>query len=171
MDANRGLIPHPERGICHIVAGSNSPVERPVAILNHSCRPDAPTPAFSTMLALLETLRNLIVSGHEPASYLIAPREGGSLWMSSGQWPRAGDQWVFRVGSRAVSDGRWLEVADETGRTGYRLEQFCRTLPGGGLEALPHVWSATERPRPAWTPGDGLSYRRAFSTACPALTR
>lgn len=161
MDANRGLIPHPERGTCQIVAGSNSPVEKPVAFLHESCRPDAPTSAFSTMLALLETLRNLMVSGHEPASYLIAPLEGGRLRMSSGGWPAAGDQLVFRVGSRAVSDGHWLEVADETGRTGYRLEQFCRRLPGGRVEALPYVWSRTERPRPAWTPGEGLA-RRLF---------
>ena len=159
MDANRGLIPHPERGICRIAAGSDSPAEKPVAILHQPCRPDVSTSAFSTMLALLETLRNLIVSGHEPASYLIAPLEGGRLRMSSGQWPVAGDQLVFRVGSRAASDGHWLEVADETGRVGYRLEQFCRRLPGGHVEALPYVWSRTLRPLPAWTPGEGLVSR------------
>jgi hypothetical protein len=148
MDANRALIPHP----------------------GHP-RSGPPTAAFSTMLALLETLRNLILSGHEPAAYLIAPLAGGSLRMSTVPYPAASNQPAFRVGSRTVAGGHWLEVTDESGRTGYRLEQFCRSLPSGKIQALPYVWYTTERPRPAWTPGEGVAYLRAFSTACLARTR
>ena len=144
MDANRALIPHP----------------------------GPPTAAFSTMLALLETLRNLILSGHEPAAYLIAPLAGGSIRMSTVPDPAASNQPAFRVGSRAVSGGHWLEVTDESGRTGYRLEQFCRSLPTGQIQVLPYAWYTTERQRlPTWTPGEGVAYLRAFSTACLARTR
>ena len=137
MDANRGLIPRPERGtFCQTVAGSYGLVEKPVAMPPCSCRPDVSSSVFSTMLALLETLRKLVVSGHEPASYLVRTQEGGPVLMVAG-----GDGQGLRVSSRAVAGGWWLEVSDESGRTGYRLEQFCRRGPWGRVEALPHCWS------------------------------
>lgn len=163
MDATRGLIPHPARGPFRSVAGSYSPVEKPVAIPPYSHRPDVSPKAFSTMLALLEILRNLVISGHEPAAYIIATLEGGQARIVvAGEQERLGSvRPGFRVGSRAVSGGNWLEVSDATEPQGYRLEQFCRRLPDGRLEALPHVWRRAERPLPSWTPGQGLGCRVA----------
>jgi hypothetical protein len=88
------------------------------------------------MLSLLETLRNLVVSGHKPASYLVTLHTDGTLLLCSDPDGSAGG---FRVGARPVSGGYWLEVS-HTG-DGYQLEQFCRALPGGRFEALPHTWA------------------------------
>jgi hypothetical protein len=143
MDANRGPIPHPERGIhCQSVAGSYDLVEKPIAKLPYSCRPAVSSPVFSTMLALLETLRNLVVSGHEPASYLVSVFPNGGLRLTlDGVRASAEASQSFTLSARPIAAGYSLAVEDVTGRGGYRVEQFCRSLPGGRLVALPHGWA------------------------------
>jgi len=142
MDASCGLILHPERGIRYVMAaGSSGAVEKPVSITPIPCRPGVSSTVFSTMLVLLETLRNLVVSGHEPAPYLISEDEGGRVLMTL-----EGRGNGYRVQRRAAGGGYRLEVTDETGQTGYRLEQFCRQLPNERLEAMPQAWTRLNTP-------------------------
>lgn len=70
MDAQDGLTPHPLPGRSrHYPAGSGTAQhEQPVENID-PFRPGAPW-AYSLILDLLETLRNLVLSGHEPAPYL-----------------------------------------------------------------------------------------------------
>ena len=140
MGTYRGLILHTSN--C-LAAGSFCAIGKSVLITSSSCRPDVASSAFSTMLGLLETLRNQVVSGHEPAPFLITVLPGGQLVMTAGVYaaPWSSLATAFRVTARATADGYWLDVSDATGRAGYRLEQFCRKLPGGRWEALPYCWS------------------------------
>jgi hypothetical protein len=143
MDANRGLVPRPERGTCcQTVAGSYGLVEKPVAKPPCSRRPGVSSPAFSIMLALLETLRNLVVSGHEPASYLVSVLPNGSLRLTlNAARPPADAARAFTISARSFGSGHSLAVHVVTGQSGYRVEQYCRSLPGGRLETLPHCWA------------------------------
>lgn len=106
--------------------------------------------AFATMLGLLETLRNLLLSGQEPASFLIGLRRSGAPVLiagaeSSADLPRLRNQYgvlesAFLVAARRTSGGTLLEVSDAGGETGYTLDQFCRRTASGSYEALPHCW-------------------------------
>jgi hypothetical protein len=70
------------------------------------------------MLDLLETLRNLVLSGHEPASFLFALRAEGSPIMVSAadpeaEWPRLWRQYggislAFAVRAWTVAAGALL---------------------------------------------------------------
>jgi len=154
MGAYSGLIPHPRFGILtHNPAGSNeAPSEQPVHRHVNAFRPDASSSAFSMMLGLLETLRKLVLSGLEPASFLIAVQPDGRPVMVTGaesadELPRLSSQYgpislVFLLKARPMSAGILLQVCETTGGAGYALDQLCRRSPGGGFEVLPHCWRA-----------------------------
>ncbi len=146
MDAPRGLIPHPtlSGSLNRATAGSRAHSERPLPILD-SCRPDASSTAFSLMLGLLEILQNLVLSGHEPAAFLIAPLDDGRLVMVAGEDAQLSPQHgsaarSFRVSTRPAAAGVWLTVEQAAGGD-HRLEQFCRRDRVGRYEALPHSWT------------------------------
>jgi hypothetical protein len=144
MDTFRGLIPHPLLGAPHrLQAGSSRLAEKPVLNPFAFLGPRVSEKVFPAMLALLETLRNQVVSGYEPASFLITLSYSGRILITGvGEpppWSPAAA--VFRVAAKSAAGGCWLEVEHAADRTGYRLEQFCRKLPGGRWEALPYRWS------------------------------
>jgi len=159
MDAPTGLTLSPNP--C-ATAGSRGRAGMPVNIPPQSFRPNASDPAFSTMLALLETLRNQAVSGCEPASFLIAELESNRTVLVAGASdadlrslearhgrPRA----AWAVSARDTAAGCWLTVRDATGRCGYHLEQFCCRHAGERIEPLPHFWIPVAPRLPGWTPG------------------
>ena len=84
MGAQGGLIPHPSVGASCPLAGSDrAQRERPSEKHINAFRPGASS-AFSIMLGLLETLRNVaLISGQEPASFLIAVFEDGRLVLTA----------------------------------------------------------------------------------------
>ena len=152
MDAHHGLIPHPRFGM-HFrnAAGSErAPSEKPFEPYFNPLRPGAPPLAFSMMLGLLETLRNAVLSGHEPAPYLIAALVDGAAFLVVDPEParelsrlrceRGPGFLAFLVSARRIAGGTVLQVAEPSGRTGYSLEQFCRRHADGSYEALPHCW-------------------------------
>jgi hypothetical protein len=129
--------------------------ERPFETYTDACRLGAPSAAFSTMLSLLETLRNLVVSGHEPASFLIGLRQGAAPVMvadgDATDLPRLRYEYgsidlAFLVSARPVSGGLLLQVDEPTGWSGYALDQFCRRTAGGFYEALPYCWRRPSLP-------------------------
>ena len=152
MDALHGLIPHPKFGTPRsYVAGSEEAQSgKPLAQYTHPFRPGAPPMAFSMMLGLLESMRNAVLSGHEPAPYLIAVfPDGGPILVADPEpvmelsrlrLERGPISQAFLVGGRRMAGGILLQVAEPTGRTGYRVEQFCRRNAAGAFEALPHCW-------------------------------
>src|SRR5262245_42475959 len=85
MDASVSLIPHPRFGTSPRFAAGSAGVlcEQPASTHFDTYRHSASS-AYSMMLTLLETLRNLLVSGHEPAPFLIAIRQNGSMLLVSG---------------------------------------------------------------------------------------
>ena len=91
------------------------------------------------MLTLLETLRKLVVSGYEPAPYLVTVDGDGVLHMTLEGDAGPGS---FRVGAREMAGGYCLEVSD--GQSRYRLEQFCRKQPGGRWDLLPEAWRQSQ---------------------------
>jgi len=103
------------------------------------------------MLDLLETLRNLLLSGQEPAPFLIAVQHDGGVIMISASDPsreliRVRNHYgsiamAFAVKSTSLSGGRLLEVIDLASDAGYVLSQFCRKT-SGGYEAAPYCWRA-----------------------------
>jgi hypothetical protein len=95
------------------------------------------------MLSLLEALRSLIVSGHEPAPYQVACAAGGGVRLSLAECPEPGS---LRLEVRRSDEGYWLGVSEHGG---YRVEQFCRRLPGGRWEWLPEVWRPGRKPAPS----------------------
>ncbi len=143
MDASSGLIPHPSFGTSpRIAAGSAGvPCEQPALTHLDAYRHSASS-AYSMMLTLLETLRNLMVSGHEPAPFLIAIRQNGSILLVLGRESVShipSLALAFLVSARRLAGGMLLEVR-ETGGSGYILDQFCRLTAAGSYEPLPHCW-------------------------------
>lgn len=157
MGAHGSLIPLPTFGTPTLTAGSvKAQSEQPFENYTDAFRLGAPFTAFSTMLDLLETLRNLVVSGHEPASFLIAIRQDGSPVMIAGadsaDLPRLYYEYgpldlAFLVSARSVPGGVLLQVSEPANRSGYILDQFCRRTAAGSYEALPHCWRRPSLPK------------------------
>jgi len=155
MDATNGLTPHPSLRARNCGAGfDEAHSEKPVRQYPNPYRPAASS-AYSLMLGLLETLKNLAVFGQEPAPFLVAVLEDDRQVLVAGgsaeDLTRLRNQYgsvslAFQVSGRAVSGGLWLEVSEPTGETGYRLNQFCRRAANGVYEALPHCWSRSSAP-------------------------
>lgn len=148
MGARGGLILHPNFGTTSSLAGSETVQrEQPTENDVNACRPGASPAALSIMLDLLETLRNLVVSGQEPASFLVALVRSGRAILVAGVEPEPSldrlrnqhgpIEMAFRISAREIAGGMLLQVADATG--GYVLEQFCRR-GARGYEPLPHSW-------------------------------
>ena len=159
MDAYCALIPHPLVGtlICCPAGSDRAPIEKPVQINATPFRPGASSSAFSIMVSLLETLRNLVLSGHEPASFLIAVQPDGRPVLVAGasaaELPRVRYDYgavslAFVVSARRTPAGLLLQVSEPTGHTGYVLDQLCRRTAGGFYEALPHCWREVSSSRP-----------------------
>jgi hypothetical protein len=149
-----GLIPYKPRR----AAGSQATqFEKPVTTPPEPLRPGTSSAAFSIMLGLLETLGNLVLSGQEPAPFLIAlpDRPGAPVLVATPdpgthlrrlEREHGGVPMAFFVAARSADGGVWLEVRDLTGAAGDRLEQFCRRTGQGRMEALPYSWSVASRP-------------------------
>jgi hypothetical protein len=158
MDVLGGLIPVSVRR--PLLAGSQTAQsEKPVPNCPDALRPGASAEAFSHMLGLLETLRNLVRSGQEPASFLIAlPDRRHPAVMAATADPRAHLQRLegeygsialaFYVCTRPSSGGIWLEVRDMTRSDGYRLEQFCRPATSSAMQVWPPCWRRVSRSSP-----------------------
>ena len=147
MGARQGPAPDPSFGsICYSAGSGYAQREEPVGNTVNALRPGAPS-VYSVMLGLLETLRTQVLSGPEPAPFLIAVTRGGWPVMAAGDADvtRLGYQYgpielAFRVSARPMAGGLLLQVEEPTSRTDHVLEQFCRRTPAGALEALPHSW-------------------------------
>ena len=125
MSAFGSLIPDENPCIrIRYPAGSRSIlIEKPFPDPVTAFRPSAPPAAFSIMLDLLETLRSLLVSGHEPAAILLVLRTNGPPLLIAGGDEAALSRlrldygpipMAFRVGSRRTAAGVLLEVAEAT---------------------------------------------------------
>jgi len=173
MGAQAGLIPHPNFGQFFTCAAGSRQVrdEQPVDTPVITQPPDAPTAAFSMMLGLLETLRNLALSGLEPAPFLFALLpDGRSLAVAGAE--SAEDLWrlrasygsidlAFLVSARQAAGGLWLQVSEPTGRTGFSLDQFCRPAAAGRYQPLPPCW----RPDPSRQPNRSSASSAYHSTS------
>jgi len=137
-------------------------------------RPGAPPSAFSVMLGLLETLRNSIFSGYEPASYLAAIQPDGRPILIRAADPASEllrlrnhyglVELAFSVSARPSSGGVLLQVADVGRQTGYILDQFCRRSVDGSYEPLPPCWreQSLSRASSAYQSTSGLIPNRGF---------
>ncbi len=147
MGARQGPAPDPSFGsICCSAGSGYAQREEPVGNTINALRPGAPS-VYSVMLGLLETLRTQVLSGPEPAPFLIALTRGGRTVMAAAgaDVARLGYQYgpidlAFRMSALRTAGGLLLRVEEPTGRTDHVLEQFCRRTPAGALEALPHSW-------------------------------
>gem|GEM_PF-2857891 len=175
MGAQGSLIPHPIFGKPNRTPAGLGTAQRGRPVENmQALRPSASLSAFSVMLGLLETLRNLILSGHEPASYLAAIQEDGRPILvraadPASELPRLRNQYglvelAFSVSARASGSGVLLQVTDLGGQTGYILDQFCRRAANGSYEPLPHCWRALSlsRASSAYQSTSGLIPNRGF---------
>ena len=150
MDPLGGLIPHPRIGANNPLAAGfdGAQSEKPIAKYVRAFRPGGSSPAYSIMLGLLETVRNLVLSGHEPAPFLVCLlRDRGPVMIagSAAELRRVQNQYgpvsvAFEVSAQSARGGVWLHVSEPTGQTGYYLEQFCLRKTGSGYEALPYCW-------------------------------
>ena len=152
MGATGSLAPFPNFGSqCRFLAGSDQAQREKLVPTNFTAfRPGAPSSAFSMMLDLLEILRNLVLSGHEPASFLIALETDGRPVLVSdaepaAQLPRLRSEYgsiplAFLVSARRIAAGILLQVAEPTGHTGYCLDQLCREYGAGTCQVMPHCW-------------------------------
>jgi hypothetical protein len=165
MGARQGPTPDPSFGsICRSAGSGHAQREEPVDTF-YALRPGAPS-VYSVMLGLLETLRNLVLSGPEPAPFLVALTRNGRpvITLADADTSRLRHEYgpiemAFRVSARAIAGGLLLQVEEPTNQTGYVLEQFCRRTTTGTLEALPHSW---RHPFPS-SASSAIMPKRAFA--------